>query len=159
MPRSAVAMRRTPSKWKGLVTTPTVRMPCSLAARAMMGAAPVPVPPPMPAQMKAMWEPARWSRISGSASSAAAAPICGCEPAPKPCVRAVPICTRLVAAFVNRACASVFATTNSTPSRRLSIMLLTALPPAPPTPNTTIRGFSSERLGTVSLIDMFESRR
>ena len=43
----------------GLVTTPTVKMPCSFAARAMIGAAPVPVPPPMPAVIKAMWEPAR----------------------------------------------------------------------------------------------------
>jgi hypothetical protein len=41
------------------------------------------------------------------------------------------------------ACASVLATTNSTPSSCFSIMLLTALPPAPPTPNTVIRGFSS----------------
>ncbi len=45
-------MRRTPSNWNGLVTTPTVRMPISRAARAMTGAAPVPVPPPMPAVTK-----------------------------------------------------------------------------------------------------------
>ena len=32
MPASATRMRRTPSKWNGLVTTPTVRMPSSLAA-------------------------------------------------------------------------------------------------------------------------------
>ena len=43
--------------------------------------------------------------------------------------------------------ASVLATTNSTPSSPASIMLLTALPPAPPIPNTTIRGFSSVALG------------
>src|ERR1700744_6215110 len=41
------------------------------------------------------------------------------------------------------ACASVLATTKSTPCRPAVIMLLTALPPAPPTPNTVIRGFSS----------------
>ncbi len=45
-------MRRWPSKWKGLVTTPTVRMPLLRAACATIGAAPVPVPPPMPAVTK-----------------------------------------------------------------------------------------------------------
>ena len=50
-------MRCAPSKWNGLVTTPTVRMPCSRAARAITGAAPVPVPPPMPAVMNTMWLP------------------------------------------------------------------------------------------------------
>ena len=34
-------------------------------------------------------------------------------------------------------------TTNSTPCNRASIMLLTAFPPAPPTPKTTMRGFRS----------------
>ena len=33
-------------------------------------------------------------------------------------------------------------------------MLLTALPPAPPTPNTVIRGLSSVRSGTLRLIVM-----
>src|SRR6478609_6111165 len=41
------------------------------------------------------------------------------------------------------ACASVLATTNSTPCRRAAFMLLTALPPAPPTPNTVMRAFIS----------------
>ena len=36
------------SKRKGFVTTPTVRAPCSFAIRAITGAAPVPVPPPIP---------------------------------------------------------------------------------------------------------------
>ena len=70
-------MRLSPSKWNGLVTTPTVRMPSSRTARAMTGAAPVPVPPPMPAVMKTMWEPARCSRISSSDSSAAPRPDLG----------------------------------------------------------------------------------
>ncbi len=52
-------MRCEPSNWKGLVTTPTVRTPSSRATRAMTGAAPVPVPPPMPAVMKAMCAPFR----------------------------------------------------------------------------------------------------
>src|SRR5208283_3407587 len=42
-----------------------------------------------------------------------------------------------------RACASVLATTKSTPDRPERIMLLIALPPAPPMPHTIIRGFSS----------------
>ena len=36
------------------MTTPTVSTPSSLAARAITGAAPVPVPPPMPAVIKTM---------------------------------------------------------------------------------------------------------
>jgi hypothetical protein len=59
MPASATRIRRTPSNWNGLVTTPTVRMPMSRAARAMTGAAPVPVPPPMPAVTKTMCAPER----------------------------------------------------------------------------------------------------
>ena len=38
------------------------------------------------------------------------------------------------------------------------IMLLTALPPAPPTPNTVIRGFSSGMSGILRLMVMFASR-
>ena len=86
MPVSATFIRRPPSKWNGLVTTPTVRMPISRAALAMTGAAPVPVPPPMPAVTNTIWAPARWSRISSSASSAAALPTSGLDPAPRPSV-------------------------------------------------------------------------
>src|SRR5215475_8124036 len=50
------------------------------------------------------------------------------------------------------ACASVLATTNSTPCRPLAIMLLTALPPAPPVPNTVIRGLSSRMSGIFRLM-------
>src|SRR4029078_3084711 len=53
-----------------------------------------------------------------------------------------------------KACASVLATTNSTPFRPRSIMLLTALPPAPPTPKTVMRGLSSVRSGTLRLMVM-----
>jgi hypothetical protein len=59
MPPSASRMRRPPSNWNGLVTTPTVNMPISRAIRATTGAAPVPVPPPMPAVTNTMWAPAR----------------------------------------------------------------------------------------------------
>lgn len=43
-----------PSKEKGVVTMPTVRIPRALAAAATTGAAPLPVPPPMPAYSGAM---------------------------------------------------------------------------------------------------------
>src|SRR5262249_21898422 len=52
------------------------------------------------------------------------------------------------------ACASVLATTKSTPCRPALIMLLTALPPPPPTPNTVIRGFSSVISGLCRLMVM-----
>ena len=51
-----------PSIAKGLVTTATVRMPSSLATCATTGAAPVPVPPPMPAVMNTMSAPSRARR-------------------------------------------------------------------------------------------------
>src|SRR5260370_30136709 len=41
------------------------------------------------------------------------------------------------------ACASVLGTMKSTPCSPAAIMLLTALPPAPPTPNTIMRAFIS----------------
>ena len=145
MPSSAWRIRLAPSNWNGLVTTPTVSTPSSRAACAMIGAAPVPVPPPMPAVMKHMCAPARWSTISSIVSSADIAPTVGLPPAPRPSVALRPIWIFDAALLWASACASVLAATNSTPSRFLSIMLLTALPPAPPTPNTVIRGFSSSR--------------
>ena len=48
--------------------------------------------------------------------------------------------------------ASVLATMKSTPTRPDTIMLLTALPPAPPTPQTMMRGFSSRSSGIFRLI-------
>src|SRR5215475_10245118 len=157
MPPSAMRMRRWPSNWNGFVTTPTVRMPSSLAQRATTGAAPLPVPPPMPAVTNTMWAPARWSRISSIASSAAARPTSGCEPAPSPSVTATPIWMMRSALDMVSAWASVFATTKSTPCSPLVIMLLTALPPAPPVPNTVIRGFSSRTSGIFRLMLMFAS--
>ncbi len=55
------------------------------------------------------------------------------------------------------ACASVLATTKSTPCKPAVIMLLTALPPAPPTPNTVMRGLSSRISGIFRLIVMVAS--
>ena len=50
----------------------------------------MPVPPPMPAAMNTMWQPAIAARMSSMASSAAASPISGLEPAPSPSVRLEP---------------------------------------------------------------------
>src|SRR5881397_3826511 len=73
----------------------------------MTGAAPVPVPPPIP-------------RVT---------------PIPSWILRA--------AADNDSACASVLVAMNSHPAMFERTILLTALPPAPPTPTTVIRGFSS----------------
>ena len=48
IPDTALFMRVFASNLKGFVTTPTVRIPISLASLATTGAPPVPVPPPMP---------------------------------------------------------------------------------------------------------------
>ena len=89
-PVSEMRSRRAPSNRNGFVTMPTVRMPSSRAARAITPAAPVPVPPPMPAAMKTMCEPTICARISSIASSAAASPISGFDPAPRPSVKLAP---------------------------------------------------------------------
>ncbi len=83
-------MRFLPSKMNGLVTTPTVSAPTSRATRASTGAPPVPVPPPMPAVMKIMSEPSRYSLIISWSSNAARRPISGLAPAPKPLVTMPP---------------------------------------------------------------------
>ena len=58
MPSIACRARFLPSKPNGLVTTPTVSAPQSRAIWAITGAAPVPVPPPMPAVTNTMSAPA-----------------------------------------------------------------------------------------------------
>src|SRR5262245_52624584 len=90
--------------------------------------------------------------ISSMHSSAAARPTSGCEPAPRPSVTWAPSWISLSAFDIVSACASVLATTNSTPRRPAVIMLFTALPPPPPTPNTVMRGFSSVISGFCRLI-------
>ena len=154
-PSSAWRIRLLPSNWKGFVTTPTVKTPNSRAACAMIGAAPVPVPPPIPAVIKHICAPASWSTICSILSSAAAAPTVALAPAPKPSVTLIPIWILTGALDCCKACASVFATTNSTPSSCLSIILSTALPPAPPTPNTVMRGFKSSCPGMVKFKAIF----
>ena len=63
IPLSAIFIRRLPSKRKGLETTATVKIPISFACCAMTGAAPVPVPPPMPAVINTMSAPSSASAI------------------------------------------------------------------------------------------------
>ena len=90
IPASAILRRLRPSKSNGRVTTPTVKMPLAFSSLAISGAAPVPVPPPMPAVMKTMCAPPKAFSTSSMLSSAAARPVSGSVPAPKPSVRAPP---------------------------------------------------------------------
>ena len=71
MPSEAWRARRLPSKANGRVTTPTVSAESSFASSAMTGAAPVPVPPPLPAVTKIMSAPLSASRSSSLLSIAA----------------------------------------------------------------------------------------
>ena len=136
MPASAFLMRRLPSKENGLVTTATVRMPNSWATSATIEAAPVPVPPPIPAVMKTMFAPRNASAISSRASLAACWPTSGLLPAPKP---VCPSWICISASLWDKACRSVLAAMNTTlPLTCLRIILLITLPPAPPTPITLI---------------------
>ena len=138
-PRSAWVARRLPSNLNGLVTTAIVSAPSSLARLAITGAAPVPVPPPRPAVTKTMSAPSSTSISLSVSSSAACRPTFGSAPAPSPLVSLAPIWTFTAASFSRKACTSVLATMNSTPSRPARTMRLTALQPPPPTPTTLIR--------------------
>ena len=78
---------------KGIVTIPTVRIPKSLAALAMIGAAPVPVPPPIPAVTKTMVVFfVNIFMTSSRFSTAAFLPTSGIAPAPLPSVSVAPSC-------------------------------------------------------------------
>ena len=74
-----------------MVTIPTVSMSISFAILAMIGAAPVPVPPPIPAVMNTILVCVE-SRvvISSKLSCAAFFPTSGLAPAPKPSVNEAP---------------------------------------------------------------------
>ena len=147
MPSSAWRMRTLPSKAKGLVTTPTVRMPSSRATSATMGLPPVPVPPPIPQVTKtiSVFSSAldSWLRFS----SAAFRPTSGFAPAPLPWVSFSPIWSLKVALEASSACLSVLTATKSTPLVPESTMRLTTLLPPPPTPTTLM---FTALLGSVS---------
>ena len=77
IPSAAKRPRFGPSNVNGRVTTPTVNAPNSFATAATIGAAPVPVPPPIPAVMKTISAPSSASRMNCSLSSAAFSPTSG----------------------------------------------------------------------------------
>ena len=141
---SATSLRRLPSKLNGLVTTPMVSAPCSLAISATTGAAPEPVPPPRPAVMKTMSESASASAILSRSSSAARWPIDASPPAPRPFVILSPMRILCGASDWSSAWASVLQAMNSTPIISARIIRFTALLPPPPTPMTRIRAKFSE---------------
>ena len=91
IPPIAFIIRVFASKRKGFVTTPTVRIPISLASLATTGAAPVPVPPPIPQVTNTISAPFNAAAISSLLSSAAFSPISGFAPAPSPFVSFSPI--------------------------------------------------------------------
>ena len=132
MPACATFMPLPPSSLNGRVTTATVRMLMLFAMSAITGAAPVPVPPPMPAVMNSMSAPSIISAMRSRSSIAASRPISGLAPAPRPRVSAVPSCSCSGAVERFSACASVLAQMNSTSTSPCAIMCSTALPPQPP---------------------------
>ncbi len=102
-PSTELAILFLPSKENGRVTIATVKAPSSRAIRATTGAAPVPVPPPIPAAMNTMLAPLTMARISSMLASAAAFPTLGSPPAPKPPVSSSPRTRRLRALLVAKA--------------------------------------------------------
>ena len=150
IPLSALFIRGLPSKINGFVTTPTVRIPMSFAIFATTGAAPVPVPPPIPQVTNTISASFTSSVISSRFSSTAAAPISGFAPAPSPFVSFSPICTLVGALHKSRACLSVLIPINSTPSIASSTIRLTALLPAPPTPITRILACANSSFDIIS---------
>jgi hypothetical protein len=76
---------------KGMVMTPTTMAPLSFAISATTGAAPVPVPPPMPAVMKTMSVPVTSLSIMSALSIMASLPTSGMLPAPRPRVSFSPM--------------------------------------------------------------------
>mmetsp|Transcript_17634 Transcript_17634/g.31834 ORF Transcript_17634/g.31834 Transcript_17634/m.31834 type:complete len:218 (-) Transcript_17634:506-1159(-) len=166
MASTACFMRRLPSKRKGLVTMPMVSEPASLATSATTGAAPDPVPPPMPLVTKQRSVPSTMAAISSRLSSAAMRPTSGFPPAPSPLVAWDPMFNTLAprALDLPKACASVLSAQKSTPPTLVSNILSTALHPPPPTPTTLmIQGLSPPSGMTAPFVSamgrrVFESR-
>ncbi len=90
-PLTVFSIRFLPSKAKGSVTTATVRIFMSRAILAITGAAPVPVPPPIPAVMNRRSVSLMAAVSSSLLSSAAILPVSGSAPAPRPLVSELPI--------------------------------------------------------------------
>mmetsp|Transcript_31900 Transcript_31900/g.48926 ORF Transcript_31900/g.48926 Transcript_31900/m.48926 type:complete len:235 (-) Transcript_31900:224-928(-) len=134
----ACFIRRFPSNMNGLVTMPTVKHPLSLATSATTGAAPLPVPPPIPLVTKHKSVPCTMAPISLRLSSAAIRPTSGLPPAPNPRVADAPMFNTLAPRALDRpkAWASVLIAQKSTPPTAVSNIRSTALHPPPPTPIT-----------------------
>ena len=116
-----------------MVTTPTVSSPILLAIPATTGAAPVPVPPPIPAVTNTIFVPSLSSCSSCSTFvSASERPTSGLLPAPRP----APSCTFTGTSMLASCLLSVLQAANVTPSMPSLYMLFTALQPPPPTPIT-----------------------
>ena len=150
MPWIALFIRVFDSKRNGFVTTPTVRIPISFAIFATTGAAPVPVPPPIPQVTNTISAPFNAWANSSWFSSAAFSPISGLAPAPSPLVSFSPICMAVEALQNWSACLSVLIPINSTPAIFSSIIRFTALFPAPPTPTTMILAAFSDSFILIS---------
>ena len=153
-PSRAWSILRFPSKRNGMVTIPTVSMPSSLLTRAMTGAAPVPVPPPIPAVMNVILVPSlSICLIESRLSSAAWRAFAGLLPAPSP---SVPSCKSTGTGESLRAWLSVLQSTNDTSCMPSRYIWLTALPPPPPTPITLMivffDSFSGVQKSTIGLI-------
>ena len=128
-----------------MVTIPTVRMFSCLHTPAIIGLAPVPVPPPMPAVIKHILVPSDNNRlISSTASSASRLAISGLAPAPKP----VPNCIFTGTGEFLRLWLSVLHTANETLSMPSRYILLTALHPPPPTPITLMMSLVLSSIST-----------
>jgi len=104
------------SKENGFVTTHTVRIHNSFAACAITGAAPVQVPPHIPAVIKSISVSSKCLLISSIFSSAAFLPISGFAQAHNHLVKLSQIFTLSFAKLFSNACASVFTAINSTQS-------------------------------------------
>ena len=116
IPVIACSILRLPSKLKGTVTIPMVRIPNSFACRAISGAAPVPVPPPIPAVINTIRVLcSRIVLIKSILSIADRRPLSGWQPAPRPSVSSFPNWIRFFTRLWRKACISVLQTTNSTP--------------------------------------------
>ena len=105
-----------PSKENGTVTIAIVSISNSWAFWAIIGAAPVPVPPPIPAVIKTILVPCfKMLFISSILSNAEFSPTSGSSPAPKPSVNFTPSCIWLGIRLLSIAWASVLQITKSTP--------------------------------------------
>src|SRR6059036_3114389 len=149
-PASAFSIRMRPSDLNGIVTTPIVRAPSSLATRATYCAEPVPVPPPMPAVMNTTWEPRRKSRISSSFSWAACSPTSGSAPAPRPFVSRFPMRIFFGAWTDSRCLASVFTAASCAPVIPASLHRLIVFDPPPPQPTILIETLIDSTIFSIS---------